>query len=376
MSMKICLFIYSLGVGGAERVSTHLANSWALLGHEVTIITLAPISSDAYVLHPAVHRVALGLAEDSSHILSAFLANFRRITVLRRALKRLAPDVLLGMMTTSAVLAVIAASGLRCRVIISERSYPPLLPVGRLWSVLRMLVYRRASAAVALTSEGRDWLQRHAGCRRIIVIPNPVVWPLPASALPVQAPTQLLTSGRRLLLAVGRMDAGKGFDILIKAFSRVADAMPGWDLVILGDGPQREVLERERTQQGLDGRVFMPGRAGNMQEWYSRADLFVLSSRYEGFPNTLVEAMASGCAAVSFDCDTGPRDIIQHGSDGLLVHPVGDALALADALALLMADEKRRQAMSELARRKREEFSLHRILALWEDVLHAASNGK
>ena len=116
---------------------------------------------------------------------------------------------------------------------------------------------------------------------------------------------------------------------------------------------------------GLNHRVKLPGRAGNVTDWYQQADLYVMSSLFEGFPNTLVEAMAHGCPAVSFDCDTGPRDIIRHKIDGLLV-PAIDGPALAEALNQLMSDPRLLIQYGNRAIDVRQRFSMERILGLWD----------
>jgi glycosyltransferase involved in cell wall biosynthesis len=158
----------------------------------------------------------------------------------------------------------------------------------------------------------------------------------------------------------------KSVDRLLDAFSSIAPAHPLWDLVVLGEGPLRAALEAQVQKLGLQGRVGLPGRVGNVGDWYARADLYVLSSRVEGFPNTLGEAMAHGCAAVSYDCDTGPRDIIRDGVDGLLVRPVGDVRALAAALGALMADDAQRARMGKQAVDVRERYSMKTVLAKWD----------
>jgi glycosyltransferase involved in cell wall biosynthesis len=122
---------------------------------------------------------------------------------------------------------------------------------------------------------------------------------------------------------------------------------------------------------GLTGRIMLPGRAGNTSDWYRRADLYVMSSHYEGFPNALCEAMAHGCAAVSFDCDTGPRDIIRHGENGLLVSPVGDSQALSSALDELMGNDKLRHRMSKKALDVRQRYSMECILLKWDELFNA-----
>ncbi len=161
----------------------------------------------------------------------------------------------------------------------------------------------------------------------------------------------------------------KGFDLLIEAFALLAADHPDWSLLILGEGPERVALQARIEHLGVAAAVQLPGHVGNLADWYRRADLFVLSSRYEGFPNVLAEAMAHGCAAVSFDCPTGPRDIVRDEVDGLLVTPSGGPPALAGALSRLMQDESLRRRMAVNAREVADRFASDRILGLWTQAL-------
>ena len=171
-----------------------------------------------------------------------------------------------------------------------------------------------------------------------------------------------------MALAVGRLEQQKGFDKLLQAFALLAKDYPTWDLVILGEGEQREHLEREVRILGMGGRVHLPGWVGNLPDWYHRADLFVMSSRFEGFPNVLVEAMGHGLPSVSFDCDTGPRDIIRSGVDGVLVKPEHGATGLTAAMARLMGEPLLRVRMGKAASEVCERFSVERIGGLWDEV--------
>lgn len=366
--MNLLIFIYSMSSGGAERVTANLVNQWAKRGWRMTVVTLAGENFDFYEMHPAVQRIALDLARGSSNSIVAMVNNLRRLVALRRVLRQVRPDIAVGMMTTANVLLSLAALRLPgISVIVSERTHPPQLPIGRLWSWLRCLVYPFASRVIMLTSEGWRWLQREIPRARGVVMPNPIPYPLPISE-PRLAPESVLAPERKMLLAVGRLSEEKGFDFLLSAFAELAHAHLDWDLVILGEGSLRSELERQVQVLGLTGRVHLPGRAGNMGDWYARADLYVMSSRYEGFPNALGEAMAYGCAVVSYDCDTGPRDLIRHGVDGLLVKPVGDVLALARALGQLMRDDALRTRMAAKAVEVRERYSMENILAMWEKL--------
>lgn len=167
------------------------------------------------------------------------------------------------------------------------------------------------------------------------------------------------------MLAVGRLTVEKGFDCLIESFSTLAEKHADWVLVILGEGPLHAELQKEVLAKGLENRVHLPGRSGNIGEWYERANLYVMSSRFEGFPNALLEAMAYGVPAVSFDCDTGPRDIIRHDVDGLLV-PKGDVAGFTAALDRLMSDAVLRRRFADQALQVRARFSVEQVAGMWE----------
>jgi glycosyltransferase involved in cell wall biosynthesis len=182
---------------------------------------------------------------------------------------------------------------------------------------------------------------------------------------------QVLARERLTILGMGRLARQKGFDILIEAFARLAHRHPCWDLVIYGEGPERRALERMRDEYGLGERVAMPGLIADPREAFRRSDLFVLPSRYEGFPNALLEAMASGLPVVASRCPSGPAEIIEDARTGLLVPPE-DPSALAAAIEKLMLDEKLRFSLGAAAREVREKYSTDRIVECWSRALAEA----
>lgn len=367
--VDLMIVIHSLRGGGAERVAVDLAAGWQARGCRVMIVTQTDDSQDAYPLPDGVRRSALGLAGDSTGPLGALWGNLRRIQALRRLVRRHRPAIVLGMMTRGSVLAVLAARG-RARVIATEHTHPPGQSLPMFWQRLRRWAYPRADAVVALTRGTAQWLDEHLPGVRAQVIPNAVRWPL-ADGEPVLEPPRV--PGRRRLLAVGRLHPVKGFDGLLHAFSQLAPLFPDWDLTILGEGAQRGALETLRDELGLAERVSLPGRVGNMAAWYGASDLYVLSSRAEGLSNTLIEAMACGLPCVATDCDTGPREIIREGLDGVLVRPADDPDALAAGLTMLMADADLRARLADRAADARDRFGTMRIMALWEQVFHGRS---
>ncbi|MEY3787585.1 MAG: hypothetical protein RLZ75_1792 [Pseudomonadota bacterium] len=361
---KWLIFIYSMSSGGAERVTANLANYWARKGWDITVVTLASRDLDFYPLHPTIKRVTLALAGDSKNALVGLKQNLYRVLALRQILRQIQPDIALGMMTGANVLLALAALGLSnlCTVG-SERTHPPQVPLGYLWERLRCYTYRLLNAVTVLTSESEDWIKSNTYAQKVSMIPNAVFYPLLAQE-PRVNPNN---TERKRLLAVGRLSEEKRFSDLIETFSNLAAKHPHWDLVILGEGALRSELEQQIRALALEKRIFLMGRVGNVGEWYESADLYVMSSRFEGFPNTLIEAMSYGLAAISFDCDTGPRDIIRHEIDGLLV-PAGNIVALTAALDRLMSDEELRLRLAKRAIEVRERFSIEKITQLWEQL--------
>ena len=366
--MKLLIVINSLACGGAERVTVKLANRWAGMGWEVTVVTLSARDTDFYILDPAVKRICVGLIADSKGPISAIAANLQRAWRLRKVLMSERPDVAMAMMSDASVRLAIAAKGLPIPVVCCERTHPPKARMGRAWQLLRNWAYRSADGVVALTEESRAWIAEKTGASSVHVVPNPVTYPLP-SGTPVVDPRRGEHGARKRILGVGRLVPVKGFSALISAFDLVKPKHQDWELVIVGEGKGRPALEEQIREKQLNDKVFLIGRAGNVGDWYESASIYVMTSRYEGFPNTLIEAMSYGVPVISFDCDAGPRSIIRHGHDGLLI-PLDDVEALAKSLDELMNDAERRDHFSKNAKEVHKRFSEDRIYRMWDEVIN------
>ena len=363
---RVTFVVSALVVGGAERVLTALANGWAGRGSAVTIISL---DSDElppfFTIDPGVTTVRLDLQTDSANAAAAIMNNLRRLIRLRRAIRRTRPDVVISFMDRTNVLVLLATIDGRWPVIVADRTAGDPAS-GRSWRFLRRITYRRASAIVVQTeASGRvidPWLRR-----RTIAIPNPVLEPEPPLAAgPVGGEEP------HLVVALGRLVDQKGFDLLIEAFATVVRRVPDARLEIWGDGPEREALAAAIEARGLAEHVTLAGATRQPQAALARSEVFVLSSRIEGFPNVLIEAMALGRPVVAFDCTFGPAEIVRHGVDGLLV-PVGDVDGLAAAVVRLLSEPETRTAMGQRAVEVRGRFAPGAILDRWMRLAQATS---
>ena len=362
--MHILFFINSLAGGGAERVTANLANHWAGCGQRVTIVTLSDVVEDVYDLEPSVRRISLGLDRESPSFIVALYNNLRRVLALRSCLRSERPDVAIAMMTTANCLLALAGNRYVKVILGSERINPDREHLGIIWTTIRRISYQWLDAVVVQTTETKEWVERNTAAVRVEVIANPVIFPLP-KGLPSIAPGRYLNSNLKMLLAVGRFSTQKAYDRLLEAFAEVSASFPNWRLAIVGDGPLLADMKKLADELAIESNVVFPGRVGNIGDWYSAANLFVMTSQYEGFPNALVEAMAHGLPVVSFDCDTGPRDIIRHEFDGILV-PQDNLDILVSSLKLLMQDQVLRERFGDRATEIRERFSHDLIAREWE----------
>ena len=356
--MTLVLVTGSLEAGGAERQLSDMGNYWARQGYHVTVATWSSSRSrDFYALEPNISRVTLEVDPDSRALLARFRARVAQIRKFRALLRRVRPDAVLSFIDVSNVLTLLASRGLGVRVVISERTSPAVNPhVSGLWRALRRLCYSWAQAVVAQTSDAARWLDGECSVRAL-VIPNAL------RALPF-----IERQRESLIIAVGRLSAEKGFDLLIRAFARIGREFPGWRLVILGEGPERSALEELRSELQLAQRVELLGRVEDIEVWMARAGLLVHPSRREGFPNVVLEAMGMGVAVICANCRSGPSELIRDGINGRLV-PVDDLDALTLTMQELIARPDLRDRLGREAVKVREDYAPSHILEKWEACL-------
>lgn len=345
----------SLGAGGAERFVAALANGLEHVGHQITIVTLASTADDFYAVNS--RRVGLALQNPSTSRARAIGSNISRVRRLRRAINASTPDAVVSFCDVTNVLTLCAMTGSPVPVFVSEQVHPRHHDIGQPWTLLRRITYRRAHGVVAQTERVATWLEQHLAISSVTTIPNPA---------PTAVPTPPVKT--KSVVAVGRLVAQKGFDVLIDAFALASEVFPDWTLEIVGEGPERAALEARAERLGIRGAVTMPGLLTDPLPTMAAGEIFVLSSRFEGFPNVLLEAMACGRPCIATDCETGPAEAITDGHDGLLV-PVDDTAALAKALQSLMGDPIRRKRIGAAATEVRSRYAMDRIIGRWEDLL-------
>ncbi len=357
--MRLTLVIDSLGRGGAERTASTLANSWAARGDHVTLITFASGDVPAYPLHEAIVLRRLELRQGKArHILHGLSRNRKIVRALRAAIAESHPDLIISFMHVPNVLTLLAARGIDAPVMITEHTHPAFHDIGWHWQLLRRLLYRRARALVCMTEDVLSWFQQRTPVKGY-VIPNPVSVP--------PGPAATKSGTEQVVIAMGRLAYEKGFDLLLEAFSRIATHHSGWRLRILGEGSLKHELEAHAQKVNLAGRVEFTGAVSDPFPLLRSADLFILSSRFEGFGNALCEAMACGLPVISFDCPSGPRRIIRHELDGLLV-PAEDISALSATMHRLMSDPEERRRLAMHAPEVLTRFGLQRVLGLWDQI--------
>lgn len=332
----VAIFLPTLAGGGAERAMATVASGLADRGVPVELLLARAEGPYLSQLHAAVQVRDL-------HARSATQA----LLPLARVLRQSQPAVLLSAMSHANIVASLAhrLAGSRARLVLSERvNLSALYEQSQDWRLrltrhLMRWTYPRADCLVAVSQGVADDLLQHVAvpADRVLAIPNPVV-DATLLAQAQQAPQHpwLLDGSTPVVLAAGRLTPQKDFATLIDAFASLERGR-SLRLLILGEGPERPALLQRAQALGVADRVSLPGFVANPFAAMRAASLFVLSSRYEGLPGVLIQAMACGTRVVSTDCPSGPREVLHGGRWGRLV-PVGDAAALAAAMAAALDD--------------------------------------
>lgn len=369
--LSIALVISGLGCGGAERVAANLCNFLSETGVAVKLITLDNAPGERFFeLAPDINRIHVGIWPEGRGMVTRLARVLRWVFRIRRILSRLKPDVVVSFleMTNVMTLAATRTGALgNTPVIVTEHSDPAHYRLGICESFLRKATYPKAYALTATSPEVAayfTWLDSG----RIRVIPNPV-GPARAKAWPAIPDN----GGRFRIISVGRLIPSKNFPYLMLAFAQVALSFPDWDLVILGDGPERSHLQQMAVDLGLTERFLLPGAVNDVEGHLAGSHIFCFPSSHEGFGLALAEAMAVGLPCLTFDDVTGVRNLNSHLRTGLTVKgsadPMLNVARLSEGLSRLMESPTLRHELGVTAASAVEAYHPDVIFSKWTALI-------
>lgn len=340
--------------GGTERVGALLANGLSEVGHEIVVASILYGDKPFFPINQGIKLVSL--FDSSGRILYRTPSIIYKI---RQLLIKEYIDILIVVETMSVLFTLPAVSGLSVKHICWEHFNFnfDLGKKGR--GIARHLAARYCDSVVTLTERDKQyWLEGTQHRSQIITIANPSPFPVQDYSKPTNT---------KIALAVGRLTYQKGFDLLLESWVEVNKAMPDWTLIIVGEGEDKLKLTSFIEENNLSGSVELVGNTDNISEYYEKAEIFCLSSRFEGFGMVLIEALAFGLPIVSFDCEVGPAEILE-GTGSVLV-PQDDIELLASSLVDLMNNSKQREAISLKSKEKAEIYQPENIIEQWINLI-------
>lgn len=353
--MKICLTNSALHCGGAERALSELANHLVARGYDVTIFLL--FKKDIfYTIDPRIKIVEPDFSRDT---MNKYLYGFRTIAYIRSSLKEINPDVVLNFFFPSYFL--LCTVGLKFPIYISIRNNPAnKMTLDPFW--LRRVIYKRARGIIAQTNYAARVIYEQVKHPNIKVIPNYI-----------RAVDKKNITPKNQIITVGRLVKGKGHNDLLDIFASLN--RPDWKLVFAGDGPLRKTLEQKAIDLGIQEQTVFAGFQPDVDIVLQEAKIFAFCSYSEGFPNALLEAMATPLPCISYNCNAGPSDVIKDGTNGYLV-PVGNKEMFAQKLLQLMDDAPLRNELAKQSAITIEDFGSARLFQSYIDFLSQKNLGK
>ena len=347
---KIVFFTGSMGRGGAERVISILSNLYAEKGWKVDIIMLLHNNSSGYLLDERVN--VKSFFPEKSNMVKKLFCNIKNV---HSYIKREKPDVVVSFMAQNTAISGLACLGTGVRYIASERIDPACVKRNFAYKKLIDILYAKADSVIFQTKRARDYfgakIQKNG-----VIIGNPIKVACNASDNPAKK-----------IVAVGRLTYQKNHKMLINAFKELSKLHREYILEIYGEGEERRNLSEQITLLGLEDKVFLRGNQLDIHEKIKDAQMFVLSSDFEGLSNALLEAMMMGIPCVSTDC-AGSDEVIVNRENGILV-PVGDEKKLTDAIIELAEDDSLRKKIVANGKVSTEQFRVVNIIDKWVKVI-------
>ncbi len=353
----ICFYIGSLHKGGAERVFVNLSEYFHQKGYRVTMVTQYQFpQEEEYFLPPGVRRVLSDLTvEELSN--SRAVNFFRRVRKLHGIWKREDADLVLSCIGKNNFMTVVTTMFTRTRAVVSvvgeaREEYP-----NRLMRMLANLLFPFADGIILQTERSRHFFHNKKIQRKAVILPN--------SLNPDFIRPRYEGERDKRIVSVGRMDANKNHEMMIRAFASLSDRYPEYTLTLYGDGELRHYLQELVERLEVTGRVFMPGVIPDVAKQIERAALFLLTSYSEGVSNALIEALATGLPVISTDVPSGGTvELMEDGVNGLIIPP-GDEKALIRAIDRLLGDPDYADRLGREAAKIQERLSPERVNRLW-----------
>lgn len=351
--MRILFTIGTLCGGGAERNVSLLANALVNEGNQVGILTTWG-DEKAYELDSRVEYMTLVAGNRNKYI--KFV---KQVYMIRAAVKKYAPELIISFLSDVNSCVLLRTRFLKCRVIISERNDPHIDPTINVFRILRKIMYPFADGYVFQTPDARAYFAKVVEHKPNIVIPNPV-----RSDLPIHEDNE-----SRIIVTASRLVPQKNLSMLIEAFEIVLERHSDCELHIFGQGPLEAELQQLICKKKLQDQVKLLGFDKNVCQKMNQAEIFVLSSNYEGMSNSMLEALGMGMPVVVTDCPIGgARMLIKDGENGLLV-PVNNKESMAKAIIYLLENPEKRKKMGISAAKVREDNSIASIIQKWQKFI-------
>lgn len=353
--MKIIITISQLARGGAERVVCNLAN-YLSNNNDVTILSIKNIKPE-YEIDKKVEIVNVD-SKDNKGKISKILF---RLYNLNKILKVNKPDIVLSFLPEPSFLVLFLKKIRKTKVIVSVRNDPKVEYKNKLYNMAMKILYPRADGFVFQTEEAQNYFIESIQKKSTIIL----------NSLNPDFIEEPYTGKREYkIVSVGRFFEQKNHEMLIKSFSKIHKLFPEYKLVIYGDGPLRERLEKLINDLNLEKYVELPGIENNIKDKIYKAKVFVLSSNYEGMPNSLMEALSLGVPCISTDCPCGgPRTLIKDGENGILTD-VGNIEMLTEKLTKLLSNEETLNRISLNASKIKEKLDPDTVNKQWEDYIN------
>lgn len=353
--MKIAFYINDINGGGAERVMVNLANYLSEIGRDVIFVTSYRAANE-YKLSSKVKRLSI---EDNKINQSRFKRNLSRVLALRKICKNEKPSVLVTFMAEPNFRGIIATLGLPVKTIVSVRNDPNKEYAGKIGSFVGKCLLPLADGCVFQTKEAQEWFPERLQRKSTIIFNAVKEEFFHIERKPVAGE----------IITCGRLEAQKNHKLLIDAFAEVVKDHPYAKLKIYGEGSLRNALQEQINKLGLQDKTFLMGATNDVAKALQTADLFVLSSDYEGMPNALMEAMAAGVPCISTDCPCGgPRELITHKKNGILVS-VGDVALMTEAMKSLLQNKEYCNRLGKAVKLRASNFKYDKILRVWKEYI-------